>query len=182
MNMSDSEAEEEIFPTGYVYAIQDFDFLNLFYIGSTVHDPQQRWILHKRDAISVRMMHLKLYKHMNLRGHNRFRVRVWEMFEDVTRSELRQHEQSYIDFLEPPLNEIRAFRTAEQKREQQLAGSKAWHEDNRERRAELAAAWYENNRSKYFCDTCSYGCARPADLRKHAATRRHQRRIAEQEE
>ena len=108
-----------------VYSIQCLDEnIKEFYIGSS-DNFKKRVQSHKDDYNAGR--NVKVYNFMRENGGiSNWEINYIQKFKFLTKEELRQYEQRYIDDYNPELNSYRAYRTEEQKIEQKKKCNKEY--------------------------------------------------------
>ena len=108
-----------------VYSIQCLDEnIKEFYIGST-DNFNKRVKSHKDDYNSGR--NVKVYNFIRENGGiSNWEINYIQKFKFLTKEELRQYEQRYLDDYKPELNANRAYITEEQKIEEQKIYSKEY--------------------------------------------------------
>jgi len=96
----------------YIYEIACKTNLSLFYIGST-NNLSSRQSHHKKNTTNKvgKRYWTKLYTEIRANGGwvNMKFTKLYE-FDDISKDELRQKEQYYIDELKPPLNSIKSYK------------------------------------------------------------------------
>ena len=170
-----------------MYYIYQLTFENgQTYIGST-NNIHKRLLKHKSNCNKERYRHLPIYQCM--RECPDFDCEV--IFEEnCTKIVARQLEQQCINIYKPTLNDIRAFRTEEerkqqvkeylqQNKEQILLKRKEWAQQNKEHIALYKKKFYQQNKeeiekkkaTKIKCECGSI--VRKSDLSKHKRTKKH---------
>ena len=109
------------------------------YVGST-SDIKKRMQRHKKDGRDPYMLVSKKIK--GLDGY--FEHEIIDTLWCKNKRDALEREREWQDVLDPSLNEKRAFRTKEEKKEQNAE----YYQNNKERVKELGAAWYQNNKKR----------------------------------
>jgi len=140
---------------------------NDIYIGSTT-DLKMRIRTHNQAYNENKS--LKLYDTIRINGgFSNWRFESLEESEAEDKTFVRQREQHFINELQPSLNQVRAYRTQEEKR---VYGN--------EQRAKYRAKYHEKIRAwndkitnwKWRCETCDYDYPYTAKAR-HLKTKKH---------
>ena len=126
-----------------VYSIQCLDKnIKEFYIGSTDNFKKRienHTIDYDRDC------NRKVYKFIRENGGlDNWEINYIQKFKFLTKEELRQYEQRYLDDYKPELNTKKAYSTEEEKKEYK----KKWNIDNIETQKEKKKKNYELNKKK----------------------------------
>jgi len=131
-----------------VYQISCVDSnIDEIYIGST-EDFKERIIQHKtRYNCGFK---LKVYEFIRANGglSNWDIIPIEEIDFPISKLELRQYEQGYLDKYKPQLNSIRAYSSEEQQKEQKKENSKEWRTNNREEISIQKKEYNEKNKEK----------------------------------
>ena len=175
------------FSKGVIYKITT---PNGLYIGSSCdfikRERHHRSSLHSKNC---RSYNLKLYK--NIRENSG----VWEMkkikdFPCDNRSQLWKEETKYMLEMNSNLNEIRAYISVDEAKEQKKERGKEYRQENKEKRNEQKKEYYQANKEKgkeYYqankeqikernreIITCECGCKiRRGDISRHRRTKKH---------
>ena len=115
-----------------IYQISCVDTnIDEIYIGST-ENFKERIKVHKKAYNSN--IKYKVYEFIRANGglSNWDITPIEEIDFPISKLELRQYEQGYLDKYKPQLNSQRAYRTEEQKKEQRYKHSKEWRNNNKE--------------------------------------------------
>ena len=112
-----------------------------FYIGST-DDLQKRIYKHQERYINYNQYVYKFIRENG--GISNWEINPIEIFSFLTKEELRQHEQFYLDEYKPQLNTNRAYRTQEQLVKQQ----NDHYKNNKIYRLENVKQYYKKNSEK----------------------------------
>ena len=117
-----------------VYSIQCLDEnIKEFYIGST-DNFKKRVKSHKDGYNDISKCNLKVYKFMRENGGiSNWEINYIQKFKFLTKDELRQYEQWYIDTYKPQLNVIRAIQTKKERKEQKRLNGIEYREKNKEK-------------------------------------------------
>ena len=130
-----------------VYSIQCLDpEIKEFYIGSTDNFKQR-----VREHTSQYNSHAnyKVYKFMKENGGmSNWEINYIQKFKFLTKDELRQYEQWYLDTYKPELNVYRAYRTEEQRIEQKKKCNKEYRIKNPEKVKKQEKDNYEKHKEK----------------------------------
>ena len=113
---------------GKIYKISN-DIDKLIYVGSTIQPLSQRFTNHK--CASKLHPNIKLYKHFAKLGIHHFKIILIKLYPCNNKLELEIEEERYKLLLNAQLNTRRAFRTAEQRKEQDNKSKKKYREKNR---------------------------------------------------
>ena len=170
-----------------IYTITSGDDL---YVGST-RNFTKRWGTHKSNITNKNSheYNKKLYQVIR-ENKNDWNMTIHHAFPCDTKQQLREEEQRTIDELKPTLNECRAYRTEEEKKEydkqyrlvnkeQCRKLTNQWKEDNKEILKKKKAEWYENNKDKIAQQaaekiTCECGAIiRRDSLARHKKSKKH---------
>jgi hypothetical protein len=128
------------------------------YIGSTTNfierKTQHKSVCHNENDTRY---YLKIYQNIRANGGwENWTMLEIEKFPCQDKNEARTREQYWIDFYKTKLNGVRAFRTQEQKKEQENKEKKRYAENNREKVLESHKKHYEENKElinkKYDCE------------------------------
>lgn len=121
--------------------------LHDIYIGSC-KDMRKRRKQHKTDCYNENSLgyNSKLYKFIRANGGlDNF---VMEEIDNCDVERLYQVEQYYIDTFNPSLNNYRAYRSEEQRKEYQKEYSSEHYENNKEYYKKRNKEWYKKNKDK----------------------------------
>jgi hypothetical protein len=106
------------------------------YIGSTCQPLTKRFSWHKYRINIERYQNIKVYKHINDLGFDKFSISLVENYPCTNKTELRRREGEFIKE-QGTLNDRIAGRT-----------TKEYFEDNKEQIAEFKQKWNKNNKEK----------------------------------
>jgi hypothetical protein len=124
------------------------------YIGSTTNFIERK-TCHKSRCYNENNTHNHLIIYKTIRdngGWENWTMLEIEKFPCQDKNEARLREQYWIDFYKTKLNEVRAFRTQEQKKEQEQEAKKKYAENNKEKISECRKIYNKKNKeyiSKY---------------------------------
>ncbi len=167
------------------------------YIGSC-KDFKVRKTKHKSNCYNENGLHYnyKLYKFIRANGgwDNFEMIEIGSVWDKATKS-LVEIEQEYINIWKPTLNERRAYRTEEQKKEHDKRHNKEYYEKYRDILCVRKKEYWRENRDKYkeyyennkdiinrkkkepfACDCGSI--VRKSDKQKHLKTNKHKNYIS----
>ncbi len=147
-----------------IYIIKSIEqSLNDTYIGSC-KDFKKRKKEHKCDCYNENRPHhnYKLYKF--IRANGGWDSFIMEQIDTCDVERLYQTEQEYIDKLKPTLNERRAYRTEQQKKEYNKEWSKEYREKNKDKIS-------EKKKVKFTCECGS--TLRREDKARHFRSNKH---------
>jgi len=118
-----------------------------FYIGSTIN-LEDRIRSHKSR---IKLQNTKLYKFIREHGGlSNWEINPIEIYEcEMTKLELKQEEQFYINEYKPKLNCLKAFVTIEQKQKEDKIRKKLYYENNKEKVLECKQKSYAKHSKKY---------------------------------
>ena len=113
-----SDHNEVVLQEGIIYMIECKDSsIREFYLGSTLKTYSYRRDCHKSAS---KVKKTKLYNFINNNGQwNNWNVNVIEYVYVKNKLDLRLHEQSWIDTLEPQLNSNKAYTSVEELKQYQ---------------------------------------------------------------
>lgn len=157
----EEDAEEQKTYLALIYKIVYKDDPTQFYIGSTINTLKRRLALHR---VASKRGTSKFYTFMREKGTDKFKIELIQDIQVADGPEMRRTEQAFIDLLDPTLNEIRAFQTEEQYRQQAK---------------ELGQRTYQRNRNKLRCETCNFGFDTPSKLNRHNSSRGHRKKTGQ---
>ena len=147
------------------------NFVKDIYIGSTI-DLEKRIKFHKKDYDEKQPK--KLYDCMDLNGG--FSNWVFESLEEnkaEDRTSIRKREQHYMNELKPSLNQVRAYRTQEEKRLYMNKQRAKYREKYPEK---IKAHNDKISKMKWFCNACNHNYPYCIKAR-HIRTKKHQDNI-----
>ena len=151
------------------------------YVGST-YDLKKRKIQHKSRIYNEneQQYNCKLYK--NIRANDgEYRIELYKLFPCENGIELRQEEDRVMLELNANLNERRAYRSEEERKEYY----KEYRENNRDRMCAKKKLYYENNRDRMCARMgeiviCECGCeSQRGNLSNHRKSKKHLNRMKE---
>jgi group I intron endonuclease len=106
-----------------IYCIKNL-ITGAFYIGSSAHDFNRRWIKHRQDLSAGRHHNIRLQLHWKFYGESNFRFSV---LEECLPEKCIEREQYFIDIFDPEYNICR------------MAGSRLGQVNSPEHRAKISA-------------------------------------------
>jgi len=160
---------------GSIYIIKSIEpSLHDIYVGSC-KDMRTRMYIHKSDCYNKNESNYNYNLYKFIRANGGWGNFVMEEIDTCDVERLYQVEQEYIDKLNPSLNERRAYRSEEQRKEY----NKEYRENNKEYHKEYHKEWYKNNKDtynerrkeKYTCECGS--TLRKSDKGQHLKTKKH---------
>tara|TARA_R110000764_G_scaffold100423_1_gene185402 strand:+ start:264 stop:773 length:510 start_codon:yes stop_codon:yes gene_type:complete len=131
-----------------IYQISSIDSnIDEFYIGSTVEFKDRIGEHKSRYNCGSK---IKLYEFIRANGG----LSNWDIIPieiidfPISTEELRQYEQGYLDKYKPQLNSLRAYRTEEQRKDQEKEHNKEYYENNKAYALEQSKEYYEKNKEQ----------------------------------
>lgn len=181
--MPASHLSAKVYAKGYVYRLIDITSNETIYIGSTFSPLSHRMRQHKSACTKegCKTYNLAIYQKIRATcGFENVKMVLISEHEQLTKRELLKHEQKMIeerDF-EKLANQVRAYRTPEQKIETNKVSFAKWLHENKELNRERVATWRSANKDRHQCIICEFASYQPSGLRKHLATKKHARNLA----
>jgi hypothetical protein len=136
---------EKKYRLGIVYRVYKKDDLGMAYVGSTFRTLKDRYASHRSSLNYKRTRHLPLYRAMREYGEDAFDIEELWSYGCEDKEELEEHEQVWINTLEPPLNTNRA---RGKKRQHTEEGREAHREYQKKRRMDPAVRARDNAQVK----------------------------------
>ena len=112
------------YSNGKIYKVTSPDYPGEIYVGSTIQTLNQRWSLHKSSKSC------QASRYFQQTGIDKWKIELICDYPCSSREALRAEEEKWIDSLGANLNQCRAYRTPEQRREQHRE-SQHRHRDQR---------------------------------------------------
>lgn len=121
------------------------------YVGSTCQALSKRMSCHRKNSVRIRLLHLKLYKHMTELGCEHFYIELIESYPCNSIEELRAKEGEYIRAI-GTLNDRIAGRNSQgwyqDYKEKVKTHQKLYNDSNKEHIKEANKAYYELNKEQ----------------------------------
>ena len=153
------------------------------YVGSTgrtTNGLRCRMYNHHADCNKGRTS--KLYNHMREQGFEKFTILLLEAVEVVDIDEQRKLENDKIeelDTINKGLNERKAFRSLEYKKEQKKIVDAKYNRNNREKINKMVKKYRANLPKSRVCECCNYSTSRKDSYDRHMKSERHKKKSGE---
>ena len=189
----------KVYNVAWVYRLWCPSCPGQFYVGSTVQLLKDRFEKHRSDCNNPRVRNYNLPVYQYIREHGSFdewQMEVLEECHGLTTDELRQREREWYDELDPTLNDIRPWRSEEERAEQKREVARRWCEANRVADRESSRRWRETNPEKLkaqnekcnafhkadrvFCWICRDHSLRRDSFKRHCKGKPHLKNLLEQ--
>ena len=152
---------------------------NKIYVGScrNIGGLSCRLYNHRSDCNKGRTS--KLYKHMREKGFDKFTILLIENVEVNDINEQRKLENDKIEELntiENGLNERRAYRSLEVKKQQKKIADAKYNKNNRDKINLTKKSYRAKLPTSYVCECCNYSTSRKDVYDRHLRCGRHKKK------
>ena len=148
------------------------------YVGSTKQSTLSKRINGHRAACNQGRTS-KLYIHMKEQGFDKFTIQLLEAVEVVDVDEQRKLENDKIEELDTinnGLNEKRAYRSLEVRKQLKEIADAKYNINNREKIKKMVKKYRDNLPKSYVCECCNYSTSRKDTYDRHLKCGRHKKK------